>query len=372
MTDAHAEQPPPHKHKDAAKPTREELKQRRLSKKQRHKLTKPWRNWTDTFTPDDCTGPLLQQSSFATLFPQYREAYLRQVWPAVTAQLHKLGVAAELNLVEGSMTVSTTRRTWDPYAILNARDLIKLLARSVPLAQAAKILRDGVNCDIIKIGSMVHNRERFVKRRQRLIGPNGSTLKALELLTECYILVQGNTAACMGSFKGLREARRVIEDCMDNIHPVYNIKTMMIVRQLHKDEKLRTESWDRFLPKFKKKNIKRKKRPQSNNNDTAREYSAFPPLPKPSKVDLQLESGEYFMSEHSRKRKRVAEQKEARREKSALKQAKRERAYEAPREPRARGGDGGDGGEDGGDEEGVEELAKRVKKRARKAAKQGS
>ena len=128
------------------------------------------------------------------------------------------------------MTVRTTKKTWDPYSIIKARDVIKLISRSVPYQQALRVMEDGMFCEVVKIRSFVRNKERFIKRRQRLIGPNGDTLKALELLTECYILVQGSTVCLIGSFKNIKVLKRVIVDTMQNIHPIYHIKELMVKR----------------------------------------------------------------------------------------------------------------------------------------------
>lgn len=48
--------------------------------------TDHWKN-EDWEAEDLKGGSLLEESSFATLFPKYREKYLREVWPIVTKAL---------------------------------------------------------------------------------------------------------------------------------------------------------------------------------------------------------------------------------------------------------------------------------------------
>ncbi|KAH9779882.1 KRR1 small subunit processome component [Citrus sinensis] len=318
--------------------------------KGKHDKPKPWDedpnidHWkVEKFDPFWNEGGMLEVSSFSTLFPQYREKYLQEAWPMVKGALKEYGVSCELNLVEGSMTVSTTRKTRDPYIIVKARDLIRLLSRSVPapqishlgifcidyynsmfhtlfISQAIKILDDEMQCDIIKIGNLVRNKERFVKRRQHLVGPNSSTLKALEILTGCYILVQ----------------------------------ILMVKKELEKDPALANENWDRKNVKQKKVKSKEKK-----------PYTPFPPPPQPSKIDKLLESGEYFLSERKKESKKWQEKQEKQAEKTAENKRKRDAAFIPPEEPsRQNSSEAEDKTND------VAAMAKSLKEKAKKLRKQ--
>lgn len=159
--------------------------------------------------------------------------------------------------------------------------------------------------------------------------------------------MQGSTVSVMGPYKSLKEVRRIVLDCMKNIHPIYRIKArhsciyysfllltlgqeLMIKRELAKDPKLAGESWDRFLPNFRKRHLSTADKTARKNEGIARKqearkaagleetedkpkkkvYTPFPPPQPPRKIDLQLESGEYFLKPHEKAAKEEAKRKQ--------------------------------------------------------------
>ncbi|RNF11308.1 ribosomal RNA assembly protein [Trypanosoma rangeli] len=259
-------------------------------------------------TQDDVPGGAccVDETTFATQFPSYLESYIRSVWPAVETILGQHQLVGKLDLMEGSMTVATTRRTWDPYVVVKARDFIRLLARNVPLAQAQKIFQTDITCDIIPISMKGNSTRRFIRRRDRLIGPKAQTLKALEILTGCYVLVQGKTVAVMGPVKGCQQVRKIVDDCMNNIHPIYGLKQLLIKRELAKREDLRHEDWSRFVPVYKKsvqnkekakvvRKAKKERLREAVKKQAGKEKSIFPPAPPKRKEDIAMESGKAFL-----------------------------------------------------------------------------
>merc|ERR1711862_920948 len=92
-----------------------------------------------------------------------------------------------------------------------------------------------------------------------------------------------------------------------------------------KDPNLKNENWDRFLPKFEHKNLSKRKQPLKKREKKT--YTPFPPAQPLSKVDKELETGEYFLKEQERRAKKSAEKKKKQAEAETKRQDKREKSF---------------------------------------------
>lgn len=105
----------------------------------------------------------------------------------------------------------------------------------------------------------------------------------------------------------------------------------MIKRELMKDEKLKNESWERFLPTIPHKNTSKRKQPTKKR--VKKEYTPFPPAPAESKVDKMLATGEYFLKEEQRRERKQHQNQQKQKEAEVRRKEKRESAFIPPEEP---------------------------------------
>merc|ERR1711994_751926 len=73
-----------------------------------------WSMTVPKFLPEHNKHGMIEESKFAFLYPAYREKYLREVWPMVQKKLsEEHHLKAELDVIESTMTVKTTRKAFD-------------------------------------------------------------------------------------------------------------------------------------------------------------------------------------------------------------------------------------------------------------------
>src|SRR5271170_6450602 len=103
----------------------------------------------------------------------------------------------------------------------------------------------------------------------------------------------------------------------------------MIKRELAKDPKLRNQSWDGFLPKLPKKSISKRRKPHIIHD---KNKPLFPPPQTPRKVDLQMESGEYFLKGWEKKAREKEGKEMARIQKKREQEEERMKDFIPPKE----------------------------------------
>lgn len=108
----------------------------------------------------------------------------------------KLVIAKEI-VIEGN-----------PEAILKAEEIVKAVGRGFAPNTALKLIRDGMQLDVINIKGSPNTIKRLLAR---VIGTQGKARRNMENLTGASIAVLGKTISIIGNNKQAQEARLAVE-----------------------------------------------------------------------------------------------------------------------------------------------------------------
>lgn len=209
---------------------------------------------TYIFNDDDFKDEFAEMSEFKLLIAQHRLEYIKSNISNMQQIIN--GYKLSIELEDNTITLSTTKRTRDPYAIIKLRDIVNIILKGVPYEKALNAFTDEFVVDNI----LFRNSKTSENRRKRLEGPGGETMKAIMLLTKTELFLSRNCLCVIAnSYKALKEVRWIVENVFEkNVHPAYLLKRMMVKKEIQKDGEKAGMDWEKYLPPIKSK-IKNKR-----------------------------------------------------------------------------------------------------------------
>lgn len=210
------------------------------------------------FAKEDFQNAFLEKSRFKMVFSSQQIEKIKKEEKNIKKVLKEYNLKMKVDYDDRSINIRTTGKTRDPYAIIDGKHLISLITRGVDLIHAKEIFDPNNTHLILNLQQFVKDKKVMVNRRDRLIGPKGDTLKALRMISDCFIQVEKKSVCVIGSYKSVILVEEFVKKCFTNYHPVHLLKQLIAKDECKNDKNKNDMDWSNFIPTVKKKVQKKK------------------------------------------------------------------------------------------------------------------
>ena len=126
---------------------------------------------------------------------------------------HSCGVTLEIDSKSGDVTIIPKEEEMQKGNVgLNARDIVKAIARGFSPERAMRLVSDDMYLTVIDIRDFAgKDRKHVVRVCGRIIGANGKTRRIIEEMTGAELSVFGNSVAIIGDLMSMDIAQRAVE-----------------------------------------------------------------------------------------------------------------------------------------------------------------